>query len=114
MYAGTTLVPMKKFDAWFGAHQKIDRVARRNLTVIDAKSPQFPTSRQIARFEGLDGPDGIKRKSPAKDEPWHFLDPYEADDDTAAGLIAVNYEELVLALSSADKTRAAFEAAWLA
>ena len=113
MYAGTTLVPMKKFDAWFGAHQKIDRVARRNLAHITGKTCVFPSSRQIIRFEGLDGPDGIKRKSPAKDEPWHFIDPFDLKDDTVALLIADHYKNLVNGLIANDLTKAAFEAAWL-
>jgi len=113
MYAGTTLVPMKKFDAWFGAHQKIDRVARRNLRLLIADSAAFPLARQITKFEGIDGPDGIKRKSPAKDEPWHFIDPFDANDDTVAGLIADHYIQLVEALKAYDMTRASFEAAWL-
>jgi len=114
VYAGTTLVPMKKFDAWFGAHQKIDRIARKNLRVVLADNAAFPLARQITRFEGIDGPDGIKRKSPAKDEPWHFLDPFEASEETVAGLIADHYVDLVQALRDYDMTRASFEAAWLA
>ena len=114
MYAGTTFVAMRKFDAWFGAHQKIDRVSRRNLAEMTGNARGFPTYQQIVRFEGRDGPDGIKRKSPAKDEPWHFVDPFDETDLDVAEQIAGHHVRLVTALQTQDTTRAAFEAAWLA
>jgi hypothetical protein len=120
MYAGTTLTPFKRFDAWFGAHQKIDRIARRNLKfLLDSQGGMgkgyiLPTGRDIVTFEGLNGPDGIKRKTPAKDEPWHFYDPQNPADDRIITIIYSHYDNLVAALQDADRTRAAFEMAWLA
>jgi hypothetical protein len=64
-----------------GAHQKIDRVARRRLDQLLNEGIFFPPIRTILHFEGKNGPDGIKRKSPAKDEPWHYFDPF-SDTDT--------------------------------
>ncbi len=114
MYSGTTLKGMQRFDGWFGAHQKIDRVAREHLAMIAPELTGFPTKKQILQFEGMDGPDGIKRKTPAKDEPWHYYDPLDADDIQIIEIIASHYQELVTALKINNQTRAAFEAAWLA
>jgi len=114
MYSGTTLRPLKHFDAWFGAHQKIDRVAREHLGIVLPEAHAFPGRRQIIHFEGLDGPDGIKRKTPAQDELWHFMDPHDENDRQIVGILQDNYKALVKALRSGNQTRAAFEAAWLA
>lgn len=114
MYAGTTLRPMKLFDAWFGAHQKVDRIARNHLSGFLPEGKAFPSRKQIIKFEGLDGPDGIKRKTPARDEPWHFMDPEDEEDRQIIDLLEHNYRELVLALREGNQTRAGFEAAWLA
>jgi hypothetical protein len=113
MYAGTTLKQLRFFDAWFGAHQKIDRTARGHLEQLLPKSG-FPTKRQIIQFEGIDGPDGIKRKTPAQDEPWHFYDPTDVTDTQLVGLIEAHYTNLVDALRANNQARSAFEAAWLA
>jgi len=102
-----------KFDAWFGAHQKIDRTARRHLEQILPGSG-FPCRKDLIRFEGMDGPDGIKRKSPANDEPWHFIDPEDATDTQLVEIISDHYDNLVKALREENQTRASFEAAWLA
>jgi hypothetical protein len=114
MYSGTTLRPLKHFDAWFGAHQKIDRVARDHLDDLLADGAHFPTRKQIIKFEGIDGPDGIKRKTPAQDELWHFIDPTDETDRQIVGILEDNYRGLVKALKEGNQTRAAFEAAWLA
>lgn len=115
MYSGTTLTPLKWLDAWFGAHQKIDRVARHNLSqVLEGRGYYFPGTWQILAFEGQNGPDGIKRKSPAKDEPWHFFDPTDLDDKRLLSSINGHYDELVQALRERNQARSSFEAAWLA
>ena len=114
MYSGTTLRQLKYFDAWFGAHQKIDRVARRHLEKIMPDAP-FPTRKEILKFEGLDGPDGIKRKATAQGEPKHFFDPENAASGSdLLATINSHYRQLVGALQNGNKTRASFEAAWLA
>jgi hypothetical protein len=98
-----------------GAHQKFDRVARKQLAdILKDSNSQFPTIKEILRFEGQNGPDGIKRKSPAQNEPWHYLNPFDTDDEQLCDLIADHHAELVKALKARDHTKAAFEAAWQA
>lgn len=108
------MVPLRRFDAWFGAHQKIDRVARHNLARLSKEAAKLPASRDIIKFEGLNGPDGIKRKTPAKDELWHFYDPADPYDDKILRIIDDQYRELVKAMRAKDDVRIAFEMAWLA
>lgn len=97
-----------------GAHQKIDRVAYKYLKKTTGNVSKFPQLRDILHFEGKNGPDGIKRKSPAKDEPWHFYDPFDEDDTQLLDLIKGHYYELVKQLKKGTPERAAFDAAWLA
>jgi hypothetical protein len=113
MYSGTTLKGSRHFDAWFGAHQKIDRTARRHLGQM-LPDTSFPRRKNILRFEGMDGPDGIKRKTPAQDEPWHYFDPRDANDTQLLDIIDDHYKNLVTALQEKNDARASFEAAWLA
>ncbi len=112
MYSGTTLRPLT--GKMIGAHQKIDRLARLNLRPLLAKDTAFPSSKRILHFEGVNGPDAIKRKSPAKDEPWHYYSPFDETDTQLLDIIDEHYQELVAALKNQDEVRAAFEAAWLA
>jgi hypothetical protein len=114
MYSGTTLKPLRHFDAWFGAHQKIDRVARDHLDTVYSGEQFFPSRKAIIRFEGMDGPDGIKRKTPAQDELWHFINPENLSDNQIVDVLRQNYDQLVSALREQNRVRAAFEAAWLA
>ncbi len=111
MYSGSTLTTYS--GRILGAHQKIDRVARRHLELLVPES-QFPKVREILHFEGGNGPDAIKRKSPAKDEPWHYFQPFDPNDTNLLDIITEHYATLVTALSARDVIRAAFEAAWLA
>ncbi|MDL2363437.1 MAG: hypothetical protein QFB86_03610 [Patescibacteria group bacterium] len=111
MYSGST------FNAYsghvLGAHQRIDRIARRQLNAL-LPNNSFPKIKTILRFEGNDGPDGVKRKSPAKDEPWHYIQPFDLEDTQLIDLIEDHYARLVSSLQAKDEVRAAFEAAWLA
>ena len=111
MYAGTTFT--KVSGSLIGAHQKIDRVARKHLELL-VPDCDFPDTKSILHFEGNKGPDSIKRKSPAKDEPWHYFIPEDLNDTELLDLINNHYKELVKSLKSNNKTRSAFEAAWLA
>lgn len=111
MYSGTTLT--NKSGAVLGAHQKIDRVAYKHLRLLVEDAP-FPGVRDILHFEGKNGPDGIKRKSPAKDEPWHFYDPFDDTDTQLLDDIQQHYDELTRQLKKGNPERAAFDAAWLA
>ena len=111
MYSGTTF---NKFSGRvLGAHQKLDRVARRQLEEIVPADAGFPKIGTILRYEKKNGPDGIKRKSPAKDEPWHYYSPFNDDDSQLIDLIVDHFNNLVKELKSGNTERSAFEAAWL-
>jgi hypothetical protein len=112
VYSGTTFT--KVSGRILGAHQKIDRIARRHLRTLISANEDFPLIREILQFEGLNGPDGIKRKSPAKDEPWHFYNPADTSDTTLLELIADHYQQLVIALKDHNREHASFQAAWMA
>lgn len=112
MYAGITLRNSSGNVA--GAHQKIDKVARRHLTQRLPEGVEFPTIRHILHFEGKNGPDGIKSKSPGKDEPWHYIDPTDHGDVQLIELIEQHLNNLVAALADNNTERASFEAAWMA
>lgn len=116
MYAGSTLKQLRTIDRWLGAHQKIDRLARRRLNELlgNENKVLFPSIKQILQFEGLDGPDAIKRKTPAQDEPWHYYDPTDKDDVKLLDIITDHHNNLSSALRTGNTTRASFEAAWLA
>lgn len=97
-----------------GAHQRIDRVSRKHLRKVLPSRAFFPTATDILRFEGVDGPDGIKRKSPGQDEPWHYIDPDDHNDRQLITLINDHSVNLERALLKRDTARSSFEAAWLA
>ncbi len=112
MYSGTTF--RTKSGRMMGVHQRIDRIARRELVEVLPKRRYFPTEHDILHFEGLNGPDGIKRKSPGQDEPWHYIDPSDHNDDGLRAMIRDHLHNLTIALATDNKERAAFEAAWMA
>lgn len=112
MYSGTTI--RDKSGRVMGVHQRLDRLARRNLKLHTSPEVFFPTIRDILHFEGLNGPDGIKRKSPSIDEPWHHIDPYDPNDYHLWELIENHIHNLSKALKAKDEVRSAYEAAWLA
>ena len=97
-----------------GAHQKIDRSAYSYLSKIVPTMEGFPTIKQVLHFEGRNGPDGIKNKSPGKDEPWHFYDPFDPEDTQLLELIRGHFTELVKQLKKGTPEKAAFDAAWIA
>lgn len=112
MYSGSTLT--KASGRFLGAHQKIDRLAARQLKDILPKNRDFPDINEILHFEGHNGPDAVKRKSPARDEPWHYFQPYDYKDVELIEIIESHYARLVESLRQNDKVRSSFEAAWLA
>ncbi|HSX44767.1 MAG TPA: hypothetical protein VLF39_01485 [Candidatus Saccharimonadales bacterium] len=112
MYSGTTLTKMS--GRLMGGHQKIDRVARNHLAKLLKDNSVFPKTKAILQFEGRNGPDAIKRKSPAKDEPWHYFSPFDENDSQLIELINGHYQKLVQELKAHNNERVAFEAAWLA
>ncbi len=111
MYSGTTL--RSSSGKVLGAHQKFDRVARRALKRVAPDLP-FPAISAILHFEGKNGPDGLKRKSPAKDEPWHYYNPLDENDTAIIAMVADHRINLIRALRAGNDERAAFEAAWMA
>lgn len=112
MYSGTTLTSIS--GKVLGAHQKIDRLARKALNSVMPEKAWFPRISDILHFEGNNGPDAIKRKSPARDEPWHYYAPFDETDTQLLDIIDDHYHRLVWALKHKDNVRASFEAAWLA
>jgi hypothetical protein len=112
MYSGSTLTPLS--GRLLGAHQKINRVSRSHLKKILQDDNIFPKSRRILHFEGKKGPDAIKRKSPAKDEPWHFYSPFDENDGALLEVLDHHFDKLVAELKNGNEERSAFEAAWLA
>lgn len=111
MYSGTTF--RHNSGNVIGAHQRIDRVAKRHLRHHIGMAPFFPTIKTILHFEGKNGPDGIKSKSPSVDEPWHFINPEAGAEDPLVSLILDHLHNLTEALKRKDEYRAGFEAAWL-
>jgi hypothetical protein len=112
MYSGFSLT---KFSGRvMGAHQQIDRLARRHVDDFLIGSNSFPSIRNILRFEGKNGPDGIKIKSPAHNEPWHYLNPLESNNKEYEVILENHFSMLVKSLKGNNQERAAFEAAWLA
>ena len=97
-----------------GVHQRIDKVARRHFMPLLDKDVQFPSINAILHFEGNNGPDGVKRKSPSVDEPWHFIDPDKPEDLAVMQMITDHQHNLAQALNDKNEERAAFEAAWMA
>ncbi len=108
--------PLRRFDAWFGAHQRLDRFAHKQLSELltSTELAVFPSPKQLLEFEGINGPDGIKIKTPAQGEPWHYYNPHDKDDMQIIDAMRMNYKNLVNALRKGNVTRASFEAAWLA
>ncbi len=112
MYAGTTI---RRHSGWLlGVHQRIDRAAHRQFIKTVPSGTFFPTQKDVLYFEGNNGPDAIKRKSPSKDEPWHFINPKNSTDRALVDLINDHYANLTTALKQKNEKRAAFESAWLA
>ena len=116
MYSRAT--PFQKADKIAGTHQKIDRAARLVLREIISKNQKlsrihFPKIDEILVFEGNGGPDGIKTKSPGKDEPWHFVEPY-GDLTPIRNYVENHLFNLSKALASENYVRSSFEAGWMA
>lgn len=74
----------------------------------------FLPSKKFCILRATTGLDGIKRKSPSVDEPWHYVDPTRPDDTELITMILDHHHNLVEALQSGNQPRVAFEAAWLA
>ena len=95
-----------------GIHQRLDSAAYRMVRTYFAPG-SFPSVKQILHFEGVNGPDGLKIKSPGSADPDHFYDPISDTGDVPKHIIS-HYKQLVAGLEAEDMVRAAFEASWLA
>jgi hypothetical protein len=114
MYSSLGIIKNSKHSGrLMGTHQKIDKAARRMLSKYLDTARTFPSTQKILHFEGSNGPDGLKRKSPGVDEPLHFINP-DDDDGILIGYIRDHHYNLVQALVNNNRERAAFEAAWMA
>lgn len=113
MYSFGPLPKVGKSGRIVGAHQKIDRVAMRHFSEYLVRGQRFPDIKTILKFEGINGPDGVKLKSPGVDEPWHFINPKDPADVALLEDIRGHYCNLVEALTKKDMVRSGFEAAWL-
>ncbi len=114
MYSFGLLPKFKQSGRIIGAHQKIDRLARRHFEQLAGKTSDFPSIREILYFEGMRGPDGVKLKSPGVDEPWHFIDLNNLSDTRLMDHINDHRGSLITAIKQKNREKMAFEAAWLA
>ncbi len=140
MFSTTAIAKGTKFSGRvMGTHQRLDQAARRSLGQILPHGKYFPSSKEIVHFEGIRGPDGLKRKSPGVDEPSHMLTNKEflkgskiskseadlhspamesghenLDERSVLTMILDHKWNLVQALRDKNHVRAAFEAAWMA
>ncbi len=110
MYAG--FITHRHAFKHFGVHQRLDYAAYQMVRHYFAPG-SFPPIKQVIHFEGPNGPDGLKVKSPGKADPAHFYDPIK-DSGEVPQLITDHYDKLVDALRDHDQVRSAFEASWLA
>ena len=73
MYSTTTLAKDPKLSGKImGTHQLLDQAARQTLGQYLPAGRYFPSSKEIIYFEGMRGPDGLKRKSPEQDDLSHM------------------------------------------
>lgn len=112
MYSGSTLTNLS--GNVLGAHQKVDRSARKALKSLLKDDSAFPDKRLLLHFEGKNGPDSAKAKLDGKHAPWHFYDPFDPEDGQLLEQIEAHYANLVNELKNKNRERAAFEASWLA
>lgn len=110
MYSG--FITKNKTSRHLGVHQRFD-TASYKMIHRRLQSGNFPGIKRILHFEGINGPDGVKVKSPGIQDPSHMYDPI-ADDGLLPELIQKHYNGLVESLAQGDRVRAGFEAAWLA
>lgn len=93
-----------------GTHQKLDREAFRVLSPM-INTSHFPRRREILKFEGYGGPDGMAVKGNYKNN--HMWDPI-----TETGFLPIwiesHYKNLVAALKAGDQVEAAFHAGYMA
>lgn len=105
MYSTTTISKNSKFSGKIvGTHQRLDQTARRALTRHLPRGKYFPASKEIVHFEGIRGPDGLKRKSPGVDEPSHMLPTEEPPTPSPDAVASTAAESATSACSDDDPT----------
>lgn len=109
MYSG--FVTHKKVVKRIGIHQRFD-IAAYKMILPYLPEGFFPSMEDIVNFEGYNGPDGLKVKSPEND-PSHMYDPATDKGDVPMH-ISNHYAKLVECLKAGDLVRGAFEASWMA
>lgn len=109
MYSG--FISQTKVINRVGIHQRFDMAAYRMVKPYLPNT--FPTIKDILYFEGYNGPDGLKVKSPKVAEPSHLYDPV-TDTGEVPLHITNHYNALVDCLKRGDQVRGAFEASWMA
>ncbi len=110
MYSG--FVTHKRVITRVGIHQRFDMAAYRLISPYISEE-SFPSLKDILHFEGYNGPDGLKVKSPKVAEPSHLYDPL-TDQGEVPMHIENHYRMLVDRLKAGDMIRGAFEASWMA
>lgn len=110
MYSG--FVTHKNVVQRIGIHQRFD-IAAYKMILPYLPEGFFPSMKDIVDFEGYNGPDGLKVKSPKQSEPSHLYDPV-TDTGEVPLHISNHYAKLVECLKSGDLVRGAFEASWMA
>ena len=110
MYSG--FITHKKVVKSIGIHQRFD-IAAYKMILPYLPEGFFPSMSAIVDFEGYNGPDGLKVKSPKENDPSHLYDPATDTGDVPMH-ISNHYIKLVECLKTGDQVRAAFEASWMA
>ena len=114
MYSSLSLIKnSRRSGKLIGTHQKLYKISRQLFTRLAPKKTKFPSEQDILYFEGSRGPDGLKRKSPGIDEPWHAINP-DKNDGKLMRVILDHQYNLREAVADKNTVRAAFEAAWMA
>jgi hypothetical protein len=96
------------------AHQKVDRVAYKHLSLLVGNDLKIPFSLlELLNYEGANGPDAARLKKGKSEPPWHFYQPGGHNQEFLK-VITEHHGRLVKEIMSGNHEHAAFEAAWLA
>ena len=93
-----------------GTHQKFDREAFRLISPL-VDHTKFPRRRDILKFEGLGGPDGLKLKGDYNTS--HMWDPVNEIGHLPVW-IESHHKNMAAALKRGDIVEASFHAGWMA
>jgi len=110
MFSRTLLAD--KHSETIATHQRIVRASRREALKYLPRTAKLPSAKQINRFEGKNGPDGLAGKHNVLDFPTEFVDP-ENNDGLLFQNIKNHMHALRIAYRQKNSVRVAFEMAWL-